>query len=307
MQSHSSRDAFYYLLQFVTLAVGATALGNVWFALINKWTASPNLNEYFTPESLIFGLSSLIIAGPAYLILSWWIRRSFVTKAVNPASALRKWLVYVTMFITAVITLSDGIGVLYTFLNGDFTFRFFCKALTILIISGSIFSFHLWDIRREEPLPTPLTRRALFGVVVTLLITVVAAFIVVGSPKTRRLAQWDQQRVDHIRSITYDLFNRYNQGADLPKDNSQIMRLLDPETKAAYEYRAMDTDTFEVCALFALTAQQGGGYPKEPYARLVDPAYPLQPDFTAVEHHAAGRQCFEFTAARALVKPQVKE
>lgn len=306
MSSHSSRDAFYYLLQFVTLAVGATALGNVWFALINKWTTSPNLNEYFTTESLIFGLSSLIIAGPAYLTLSWWIRRSFVTKIVNPASALRKWLSYFTMFVTAVITLSDGIGVLYTFLNGDFTVRFFLKALTILMISGSIFTFYLWDIRREEPVPTPLTHRALISVVIVLLITIVAAFVVVGSPKTRRMAQWDEQRAEHLRSIVYDLFNRFNQGAELPENNEQMLKLVDPETKAAYGYRKIDNDTFEVCATFALSAQQAGGYPKEPYVRLVDPAYPLQPDFTTLEQHPSGEQCFQFTAARSVVKPQLK-
>ncbi len=302
MSQHSSRDAFYYFLQFVTLAVGATALGNVWFALVNKWTISSNTYDRFVPESLLFGLSSLIIAGPAYLILSWWIRRGFATKAVNSASSLRKWLVYFTLFVAAVITLSDLIGVLYTFLNGDFTARFFFKALTILVISASIFVFYLWDIRREEPLPSLVTRRALIVTATVLGITIVAAFVVVGSPKTRRMVQWDEQRVEHLRSITYDLVNRYNQGVDLPDTNLQTMRLQDPQTKELYGYRKVDGDTFELCATFALAAEQASTYPKEPYARPVDPTYPPEPDFTLLEEHTSGKQCFEFTVTRLPAK-----
>ncbi len=303
MSSHTSRDTFLYLLHFITLAISATALGNVWFAFINRWTMSPTPYDRFSPSEVTAGLSALVIAAPIYLGLSWWMRKSFTNGTLQSTSALRRWLLYFTVFITAIIGMVDLIATLNTYLNGDFTVRFFFKALTIFVIAGAVFGFYCWDIRREQPVTSQATQMAFAATVMVTVVTIIIGFVLVGSPKTRRLLQWDQQRVDHVRSIVYDLYNRYQEGGELPDSSDRILRLQDPETYQRYEYRKVDGDTFEVCAQFTTSAVESDGAPKDYYAHPVDPGY-LAPDFEVLEQHGAGRQCFEFTATRRTVKFQ---
>lgn len=249
------------------------------------------------------GLSALVIAAPVYLGLSWWMRKSFANGNMEPKSTLRKWLVYFTVFITAIIGIVDLIATLNTYLNGDFTVRFFFKALTILIIAGSIFAFYLWDIRRENPKPSRITHSALWATIVIVILTVVTGFVLVGSPKTRRLLQWDQQRVSSLQNIVQEMY--YPQTNNTPNkplpENSEAFahRFRDPETDKPLEYRKINADKFEVCATFTFPAenidQLNAPYPTKP----VDPYY-IQPDFTALENHAAGHQCFSYTIVRPV-------
>ncbi|MBI5134841.1 hypothetical protein HZA86_01220 [Candidatus Uhrbacteria bacterium] len=302
MQSHTSRDTFLYLLQFVVLAIASTALGNVWFALINRWTASPaGVGEVFYPQAITGGLSALVVAAPVYLGLSWWIRRSFTNQTMDPGRALRKWLIYFTIFLTAIVGIVDLIAVLQVYLNGDFTLRFFLKALSILIIAGSIFSFYLWDIRRERPVSSSITRTVLGATIGVVLATVIAGFWVVGSPKTRRLLAWDSQRVESLRTIAQDIVYRVSdpqQKRTLPNDQAQFeqnfsyLPLDDPQTNQSYEYRRLSDVKFELCATFALDAEYRT-MPKQPrLAPIIEKAPPL--DFGPLEQHPSGRQCFQY-------------
>jgi len=307
MSSHSSRDTFFYLLQFVTLAISATALGNVWFSFINKWTTSLTPYERFQPNDVTAGLSALVIAAPVYLGLSWWIRKAFADGSMQPSSSLRKWLVYFTVFVTSIIGLVDLIATLHVYLNGDFTLRFFFKALSILVIAGSIFVFYLWDIRRENAGPSAVTHAAFWITIVVVLATIIAGFVVVGSPKTRRLLQWDQERVNTLENIVREFYhptsypkvgNFVTEGAPLPENSSGFAsRFRDPQTQQLLEYRKVDLNTFEVCATFALAAEETNQLFR-PYPRPVYP-YDAQPEFTPLENHSAGHQCFRYTAPHA--------
>lgn len=303
MQSHSSRDTFLYLLQFVTLAIAATALGNVWFALVDRWIVAPSPHGEFYPGAITGGLSALVVASPAYLVLSWWIRKQFTGGAMDPGSSLRRWLVYFTLFVTAIIGLTDLIALLNTYLNGDFTLRFFFKALSVLFIAGTVFGFYFWDIRREHPVATRATRNVLFITVIVVLATIISGFWVVGSPKTRRLLEWDRQRVESLRAIALDLSYRAaskDRPIPLPADQSRFfsdfsyLPIADPETGVAFEFYRIDTSAFQLCATFARAAESSGARVKEFPRPVMGPeGAPL--DTSKIERHGAGRQCFDFS------------
>jgi membrane protein YqaA with SNARE-associated domain len=65
-------------------------------------------------------------------------------------SKIRKWLAYLTLIVAAAIIIGDLIAVIAGLLGGELAIRFSLKALTVLVITGSIFGYYLQDLRREE-------------------------------------------------------------------------------------------------------------------------------------------------------------
>ena len=66
------------------------------------------------------------------------------------ASRIRRWLTYLTLFISAVVVIGDVIVVLNDLLGGDLTLRFTLKALVIGSIAASAFLYYLRDLRADE-------------------------------------------------------------------------------------------------------------------------------------------------------------
>ena len=52
---------------------------------------------------------------------------------------------------TALIIIGDLVGLVYGLLGGlELTLRFILKVLTVLFITGSVFWYYLWDIRKYK-------------------------------------------------------------------------------------------------------------------------------------------------------------
>jgi hypothetical protein len=98
------------------------------------------------------------------------------------------------------------------------------------------------------------------AVLVTLVaVVVVAALRVVGSPGEARLQRLDEQRIADLREISAAVMDYYDrQGKRLPSSleviastPNQTVTTRDPETRAAYEYRVVAPNAYDVCAVFA--------------------------------------------------------
>ena len=134
-------------------------------------------------------------------------------------------------------------------------------------------------------------------VCLAVLASVVAGFIVVGSPKEQRAKNLDAQRINDLQQITYAVDAFYNQTGNqrLPSSLDELRRaqnvyvnsIFDPGTAAQYEYAVVDALDYQLCANFdtvastALTAaSQRGIEQQEPYA------------VSTFWDHPAGRQCY---------------
>lgn len=155
----SAREAFLYLLLFLTLAVSAISFGTLLFQFINR--AYPDLithpdyasSRYFyehTASVIRRSTSALVVAFPVFLWVSWVLEKTFRQDPEKRKSKIRTWITYITLFITAGVILGDLITVVYNFLGGELTIRFALKFLTVGGISGAIFGYYLWDLRKEE-------------------------------------------------------------------------------------------------------------------------------------------------------------
>ncbi|MGE0594411.1 MAG: DUF5671 domain-containing protein [Vicinamibacterales bacterium] len=146
-----ARDAFFYLLLFSTLFIVAFNFGSLVFDLIDRLVPDPASGPARADASgLRWSVSSLIVALPVYLSLTRYVQRGLRLDPVKRASAVRRWLTYLTLFIAAGVLLGDLMSLVYRVLGGELTTRFVLKTLTVGGIAGVVFGHYLSDLRQDE-------------------------------------------------------------------------------------------------------------------------------------------------------------
>ncbi len=237
-----------------------------------------------------------------FLILSRILHREFCEKPEKLASGVRRWLTYLTLFVTACTLIGDGITLLFTLLSGELTLRFLLKVFAILLLSGLPFSYYFSVLRidHEAYRTSKIHTRFLLTSILITAVFVVYGIIVVGSPMQGRAEKFDEQRVNDLRAIQSEIYNEvYGTTLGTPVKISilpkplpvdleaiaagavyQKLRTTDPETSLPYVYTPHGT-TFELCAEFALTRDF---------------------NYDIFWNHPVGQHCFAFDALDQRVK-----
>jgi hypothetical protein len=109
---------------------------------------------------------------------------------------------------------------------------------------------------------------AAFGIVASLVVALAVAwgFVLVGSPATRRLERFDEQRLEDLQTIAREIQlmvkdpdNKQKLKEPLPKTlaeaaaraRNERVNPRDPESGEPYVYRVKNETTYELCATFA--------------------------------------------------------
>lgn len=302
------RDVFLHLLAIVTLYWSAISFVTLLWQYINYFfpDALNSYNYFAFTGPIRFAVSSLIIVFPVFILVSWFLNKIYVKESQVRESKIRKWLIYLTLFIAALVIIGDLITVINFFLGGEITTRFVLKALSVLLVAGVVFGYYLDDVRRETP--TELARYFAWGAGIIVLAVVIGAFFIVGSPATARLMQFDQQKIYDLQNIQSQIVNYYqkkevlpNSLSDLNDPISNFMIPTDPQTKASYEYNIKDSVklSFELCATFN---KEG----VDQYGTAKPMSIPVAGFTTDNWAHNSGRVCFERTIDKQLYPPFTK-
>lgn len=300
------RDVFLHLFAIVALYWSAISFITLCWQYINYFF--PNiLNQRYYADfigPIRFSVASLIIIFPLFILASWYLNKVYRKEVAVRESKVRKWLIYLTLFIASLIIIGDLVTVIYNFLGGDITVRFVLKSLSVLVVAGVVFGYYLDDVRRSEP--SSSAKLYAIGTGILILILVIGAFFIVGSPKSARLVQLDQQRIGDLQNIQYQVVNYWQRKEGLPQSLSALYDSIsgysipnDPETNRPYEYNIKDASLlkFELCANFSLQGSQSG-----PGLKAV-PAYPQNGEFSQNWEHGQGRTCFERQIDKQLYPP----
>lgn len=150
-----AREAFMYLLTFLTLYWSAWSLGQMLYQFINRAFPDPVSAPYgdmgsYAANIIRMDVASLIIAFPVFLLLSWILNKAITKDTDRRASKIRKWLTYLTLFVAAGVIIGDLIALVFNLLSGEVTARFLLKVLTVGGIASAIFGYYLIDLRKEE-------------------------------------------------------------------------------------------------------------------------------------------------------------
>jgi len=151
----SAREAFLYLVMFLTLYISAISFGTVIFQNINLWLPDPLELQYSgfydsIIDAIRWSTSSLLVAYPVFMYITYVLNKAMAKDAAKRGSKIRKWLTYVTLLVAAGVIIGDTITLVFNFLGGELTLRFILKVITVAAIAGAIFGYYLWDLRKEE-------------------------------------------------------------------------------------------------------------------------------------------------------------
>ena len=148
----AAREAFLYLLSFITLYISAFSFGALLFQFIERWFPDSSRFVYgdISFSSLRMAISALVIAFPLYVLLMRQFMKAAAKDPERSKSLVRKWLTYLTLVVVAGVLIGDLIAVLFNLLGGEITTRFLLKAGTVFAIGGAIFGFYLSDLQKEE-------------------------------------------------------------------------------------------------------------------------------------------------------------
>ena len=145
----SPKDVFLHLLSIVTLYASATSFLVLAFQYVNLAFPDPLQYEGGILGMIRWAVATLVVVFPVHLISMKALYRGYQSNAAKRGARIRKWLIYFTLFIAALIIIGDLVSLINTFLGGELTVRFFLKVLAMFFVAGSIFTFYLWDMRRD--------------------------------------------------------------------------------------------------------------------------------------------------------------
>ncbi len=144
---------FLHLLSMFTLYATAISFIVVVFQVINIAIPDPlKMNQYYGDPNRVLrtALSFLIVMMPVYVGTVLTLSRMYRVNEKLRDLRIRKWLVYLTLFVAAVIILITIVILLNSFLNGDFTLHFFLKLLAVFFVAGSVFGYYFLDMKKDK-------------------------------------------------------------------------------------------------------------------------------------------------------------
>jgi hypothetical protein len=141
----NARDAFYYSLNFITLAFWTIALGQIFYMLIER--RFPDALDAASMSSIrdeIAGqLAAVIVTFPIFSIVHSLIQRQLQKRPDLYYSPVRRWLTYVALVLAAIVLLADTVWFVTSFLQGQLSVRFAHDSLVLLVLGGGVFLYYL--------------------------------------------------------------------------------------------------------------------------------------------------------------------
>ncbi|MDO8589941.1 MAG: DUF5671 domain-containing protein [bacterium] len=291
----TAKDFFLHIAVIALLYTGTVALLNILFNVIN--VAFPQITQYnyYSSSSISLPVATLVVVFPLFLFLANVLRKGYMEEPARKDYPIRKWLIYITLFIAGGVLAGDLVTLIYYFLDGqELTTAFLLKILSVLVVTGCIFGYYMDDLKDR----LTGTRRNIWRVVAAVLVlgSIVAGFSVLGTPQSQRALRYDSQKVSDLQSIQWQIVNHWQQKGTLPTTIEQLQDPIsgftvpvDPQTKASYEYAKTGNLSFNLCADFNKLAQTANG-------SVTRIAYPEPISKTGESwQHETGRQCFERT------------
>jgi hypothetical protein len=286
----AARHTFYYLLALFTLCFTALGVGQILFQIINSLLPETvySYDTAFDDEILRFGITAVVISAPIFYLCTRAVNRELANGKLDLHSLVRKWLTYLILLLSSVTIIVDLMVAFYSFLSGELTTKFILKAVVILGIAAMVFFYYLYDIGREKFIaddPRIKMYRNIFAVV--LVLSLALGFYFNTSPAAVRAEKEDNERVNRLSSIHYQLQEYLREESAMPANLEAIEDQLydgditDPVSDEPFTYTATGENTYSICATFEFSNRE----------REDNMRYWRDPDWL----HDAGKYCFDKT------------
>lgn len=308
------KDFFLWIAAMVALYVSVFSFITLLFEYINRAYPDPLGYGYVDPYSgsIRFAIASLLVLFPVFLVLMRIIRKDIAKVPEKRDLWVRRWALFITVFVAGATVIVDLITLINYFLGGDLTTPFILKVLVVLLVAGGAFLHFLADVRGYWVLFPERASMLGYAVALVALIAIISGFFIMGSPGAIRMYRFDDQKVSDLTNIQYQIVNYWQQKeklpatlADLSDSISGYIAPIDPQSGQPYIYEATGALSFKLCGTFNAETQAN------PNSRAVTRAIPAAPfgdkAISGLEqftwNHGVGEVCFERTIDPELYPP----
>ncbi len=301
------RDVFLYLLAIVSLIVSAVSFGILLFQYISIYFPDLISYPYFSRSdyysTIRSALAALLVVFPVYVWVSWFLKKDTTKFPEKRELKIRKWLLYLTLFIAALVIIGDLVVLIQNLLEGERSLRFVLKILSILFIAGSIFFNYFYELREKERENVFMEFYA-WLIIIVVATVIGAGFWIAGSPQNQRIVRFDERRLSDLQLVQGEIINYWQRKSKLPSsledlvnDISGFMSPRDPESGEAYGYNVLGDLSFQLCAQFGApdmnspypAGKMPVAVPAAPYGGSYVPARETNSNW----RHSAGKVCFD--------------
>ncbi len=293
------KDFFLWAGAMIALYASIVAFISLYFNYINYAFPDPvrdGTYYYSDPYQggISYAMATLIVLTPVFLVLMRFIRRDIARDESRRDIWIRRWALFLTLFVAGITIVVDLITLLYTFLSGgDLTAAFLLKVLVVLLVASAGFMHFLADLWGYWVQFPNRAKMIGYGVGALVVASIIAGFFIVGTPGEAREQRLDDQRVQDLSSLQSQILSFYQQKQVLPGSLAQLADPtlyysvpVDPETGTAYEYRKTADLGFELCATFTRESRAQATI----NGVTVPEAYGVKGD--SDWKHGVGRTCF---------------
>lgn len=147
----SPKDVFLHLLAIVTLYTSGISFLVLVFQYVNILFPDILSGYYYVDSAygaIRWSISSLVVVFPVYLLTMRHLNRSYENTPSKRNLRIRRWLIYFTIFAAALILIGDIVTLINNLLGGELTIRFLLKVGAVAFVTGSVFGYYLWDVKR---------------------------------------------------------------------------------------------------------------------------------------------------------------
>lgn len=274
-------------------------------------------------EGIRIALATLIIFFPVFLILFYFWNKHIKNILGIIDEIIKKWLIYIIIFLSSLVSIIDLVVLIKYFLSGEITNRFIFKVLITLIIALFSGIYFLFKLKGKEKIFRifKIDLWAMIKSIIFVILIIIFAFSVMGSPKTQRLLRLDQKRLNDLQNIQYQVINYWQQKEKLPENLKDLSNPLTGyslptppnfDKGEIYEYFVIKEKelTFSLCGTFELPIEKGwqeynygGGIPMYDMKVSSDVALPYPGGVNESWNHEIGRTCFERTIDKDIYPP----
>src|SRR3989338_3382602 len=144
----SAVDFFLYLGMVAALYVSVGSILALLFEYVDALFPDPLEGGYRTfSGSIRFAMSALIVAFPLLIVLTRVVNSRAREDVARLNFTIRRWLLFLTLFIAGAVIAGDLIALINVFLGGELTMRFILKVLVVLAVFGSVFGYYVKDLK----------------------------------------------------------------------------------------------------------------------------------------------------------------
>jgi hypothetical protein len=206
-------------------------------------------------SSIRLGIAMVMVFYPTYLILTRLVNKNRRREKQGTYLGLTKWLIYLSLLVGGAVLLGDLVAIITSFLEGGITQRFILKAVTVLVIVGSAFTYYVYDARgywlKNEK------KSILFASFATLVViaSLIFGFLNINPPSEVREEKLDNQMAGQLQDIQWRIEDYYLTNSTLPEDLETLYKSFTvptpPEKRNSYEYKITGEKSYELCATFS--------------------------------------------------------